>query len=177
MSYFIGIVPPKAYKERVITFQKQWKRNTLVEVVEPHITVKAQGGLNEDKSWIDRVKEVCAKFPPFEVTLNTPMFFGEVVLFLSVISTRINALHNQLVQAVSPDKELIKRYMELDDYTPHLTLGQTLWGLTYLELKEMEERANRELTPYPTFKVDSIRIYQEIEPNKYVRDEEIPLGS
>jgi 2'-5' RNA ligase len=70
MQYFIGIVPPEDYKNKLITFQKQWSNNSLVDVVEPHITLKAQGGLTLDKNWINDVKAVCDRCSSFEVTLQ-----------------------------------------------------------------------------------------------------------
>jgi hypothetical protein len=36
------------------------------------------------------------------------------------------------------------------------------------ELKEMAREAQRFLTPYPTFTVEQIRVYQEIKPLKYL---------
>ncbi|MHC8521039.1 hypothetical protein ACPJHQ_06580 [Rossellomorea sp. H39__3] len=39
-EYFIGIVPPEEYLERVQQFQNRWMGNVGVE---PHITLKAQG--------------------------------------------------------------------------------------------------------------------------------------
>jgi hypothetical protein len=104
------------------------------------------------------------------------MFFGESVLFLSVESNKLTELHRKIVDVISPGKELIKRYMEMDDYTPHLTLGQTFWGLTERELKDMADKAKKELPPYPTFEVNFIRIYQEIEPNTYINYLDIPLS-
>ncbi|MET3195235.1 2'-5' RNA ligase family protein [Bacillus sp. OAE603] len=175
MQYFIGIVAPDEYMERTINFQKQWGNNSLTDVVEPHITIKAQGGLTPDKGWVSLVEKVCEEFPSFEVSLKKHNFFGDSVLFLSVESTEIHKLHNKIVKAVSPSEELINKYLELGDYVPHLTLGQTNFGLTSEELKEMAKKAEHELTPYPTFKVDFLRVYQEIETNKYVKYLDIPL--
>ncbi len=44
MEYAIGIVPPTTYKQRIAEFQRRWSSNQTPWVVEPHITVKAQGG-------------------------------------------------------------------------------------------------------------------------------------
>ena len=175
MQYFIGIVPPDEYKEKIIKVQQRWENNLLVDVVEPHITVKAQGGLTADLEWIEKLKKVCANFSTFNVSLNQPMFFGESVLFLGVSSEKIFELHQKIVNAISPDNELIKKYMELDNYVPHLTMGQTHWGLSSKELKTMAKITEKELSPYPTFEVNFIRIYQEIETNKYVKYLDIPL--
>ncbi|WP_371932625.1 hypothetical protein [Bacillus carboniphilus] len=43
VEYFIGIVPPEEYLERVELFQNKWIKQSDVE---PHITLKAQGGIN-----------------------------------------------------------------------------------------------------------------------------------
>lgn len=45
-EYFIGIVPPKEYLKRIELFQTKWMNHLGVE---PHITLKAQGGLTPDK--------------------------------------------------------------------------------------------------------------------------------
>ncbi|MCM3737069.1 2'-5' RNA ligase family protein [Bacillus cytotoxicus] len=175
MQYFIGIVPSDEYKEKIFKVQQRLENNLLVDVVEPHITVKAQGGLTADLEWIEKLKKICANFPVFNISLNQPMFFGESVLFLSVTSEKIFELHQKIVKAISPDSELIKKYMELDNYVPHLTMGQTAFGLSSKDLKVMAKIIEKELSPYPTFEVSFIRIYQEKETNKYVKYLDIPL--
>ncbi|PZE21100.1 2'-5' RNA ligase family protein [Paenibacillus xerothermodurans] len=176
MHFFIGIVPPDEYVCQTTRFQRQWPNNALPQDVEPHITVKAQGGLTPDGSWIDAVKCVCSGFPAFQVSLHQPMFFSRDVLFLSVRSEKIHSLHERLVHAISPSTELIKRYFELESYSPHLTLGQTYWGLTHEELMQMLRKAEQELTPYPTFDVNFVRIYREIERDRYVKYVDVPLA-
>jgi 2'-5' RNA ligase len=175
MQFFIGIVPPEEYKNKITKFQKQWINNSLPDVVEPHITIKAQGGLTDEKDWLEKVKKVCQDTIPFKMKLNRPAFFGESVLFLTVESKSIYQLHRKIVNTVSPDKDLIKKYMELDDYVPHLTLGQTHWGLSSGELKDMAKFTEVELRRYPTIEVDFLRVYQEIEPNKYRKYLDIQL--
>jgi len=75
-----------------------------------------------------------------------------------------------------PSPELIERYFELDSYTPHLTLGQTFWGMSETELEVMKSDARIALAPFPTFTVAHVRIYKEIEPDKYVPFEDIQLA-
>ncbi|WP_419887542.1 2'-5' RNA ligase family protein [Neobacillus niacini] len=177
MQYFIGIVPSDDYKSKVLKFQKHWTNNSLPDVVEPHITIKAQGGLTPEKDWLKKVENVCKTTLPFKVKINKPAFFGVSVLFLSVESNEIFELHRKIVNEVSPEKYLIKKYMELDDYVPHLTLGQTHWGLSSEELKEMAQFSDEQLSPYPSFEVDFLRVYQEIQPNKYRKYIDIPLAN
>jgi hypothetical protein len=56
-----------------------------------------------------------------------------------------------------------------------MTLGKTDYGLSKKELKEMGKSAEKELNPFPTFDVKFVRVYQEIEPNKYIKYLDIPL--
>ncbi len=173
VEYFIGIVPPEEQMRKIEHFQSRW---VSFIGVEPHITLKAQGGLSPDEKWIDAVKKICADFKPFELSLENPMYFGENILYLSVHSNHLHNLHQKLVRAISPSNDLIKQYFELDDFVPHLTLGKMQNGtnisdgVTKQVLLEMEKAAKIELLPIPTFEVRFIRIYQlNIEKQKYDR--------
>ncbi|WP_342578197.1 2'-5' RNA ligase family protein [Psychrobacillus sp. FSL K6-2843] len=163
VEYFIGIVPPEEYLERIEHFQRRWIKQLGVE---PHITLKAQGGLTADKKWIDKVQKTCKDFKSFQVSLDKPKYFGDNILYLSVRSNSLHELHQKIVKEVSPSEVSIKQYFELDDFVPHLTLGKAQYGgnvstgLSKKELKEMERLADIELTPYPQFEVNFIRVYE-----------------
>lgn len=160
MEYFIGIVPPDVYLQRVSDFQRRWSTNRLPHFVEPHVTIKAQAGLADDLGWLDRVKAVCKETTPFELALGTPGWFGEQVLFLSVQSEAFFPLHQALVERVNPSEELRKRYFEGDAFHAHMTLGTAGYGVTVAELQEMERLALEELLPEPRFIVTFLRVYQ-----------------
>ncbi|WP_404451799.1 2'-5' RNA ligase family protein [Virgibacillus necropolis] len=177
MQFFIGIVPPDEYKMKLIDFQYKWRGNRITDVVEPHITLKAQGGLTTDEKWQSKVKGVCDNFPSFQLTLDKPMFFGDDILYLSATSNELYKLHKSIVREISPSNDLIKKYFELDDFVPHMTLGKTNYGLSKKELREMEKLAEKELSPFPTFEVRFLRVYQEIETNKYIKYIDIPLNN
>ncbi|MBD2864032.1 2'-5' RNA ligase family protein [Paenibacillus oceani] len=175
-QFFIGIVLPDEYKQQVIVFRDRWASNGLREVVEPHITVKAQSGLTIDLAWLDKVRRTCSIFPRFKLSLSEPKTFGTAVAFLSVESKEIYDLHRCLMDAVAPSPELVLRY-ELDGFHPHLTLGQTLFGMEDSEIEEMKNQANNVLAPFPTFDVTFVRVYKEIQPNKYLPYEDIQLAT
>jgi 2'-5' RNA ligase len=176
MQYFIGIVPPDEYLERVVAFQKRWLSNGLPNVVEPHVTVKAQSGLTLDMAWLGKVKVIRSSFSKFQLALSEPALFGNQVIFLSVQSNELLELHKKLVNVVTPSKELMQRYVELDLFTPHLTLGQTYWGMKESEILEMKSEAGDVLAPFPTFTVSYVRVYKEVQPNKYQLYEDIKLA-
>lgn len=149
MQYFIGIVPAEEYKTKVIDFRNKWKNNSIGEIVEPHITLKAQGGLTPDEKWLSKVKHVCAETKPFHIKLEKPKFFWEEILYLSVSSKQLHSLHNNIVNAVAPSKELIEKYFELDNFVPHMTLGKITYGLSKQELRDMARLSETEISPYP----------------------------
>ncbi|WP_273834049.1 2'-5' RNA ligase family protein [Guptibacillus sedimenti] len=175
-QYFIGITPPPDYLKKVEHFQHKWLDSPIVE---PHITLKAQGGLTPDKEWIEKVRAVCKSLHPFTITLAKPNYFGDNILYLSILSDELYPLHEAIVRAISPSQKLINQYQyfELDDFVAHLTLGKALYGLTKEELSNMEHAAEKELTPYPTFLVKSVQVY-ELRPNsnRYEPLLQIPLG-
>ena len=172
-EYFIGIVPPERYAERIVSLQGKWMMKLAVE---PHITLKAQGGLSQDKKWINKVKKVCENYKTFQISLDKPKFFGDNILYLSVNSDDLYVLHQKIVREISPSDELIKRYFELDDFVPHLTLGKEQYGIKKQDLKDMEKSAEKELTPYSIFKVDFIRVYElNTETKRYEKYIDIPL--
>ncbi|KQY94739.1 2'-5' RNA ligase [Paenibacillus sp. Root52] len=175
MQYFIAIVPPDDYKDQITSFRNRWEHHRLNEVAEPHITVKAQGGLTADLTWLDKVKVLCSSVQRFQLTFIEPSAFGKEVVFLGVRSKEIYEFHRLLVGTVAPPSELIKQYFELDEFHPHLTLGQTHWGMQESEVEEMKLTSKHALAPFPTFMVTHVRVYQEVEPNRYAPFEDIPL--
>lgn len=64
----------------------------------------------------------------------------------------------------------------MEQFIPHLTLGQTHWGMSPKEIIEMKDSASLELAPFPEFTVDFIRDYQEVETDIYSPYEDIALG-
>ena len=125
--------------------------------------------------WLEAIKRICEGFSSFEVTISSPKFFGEDILFLSVESDELIKLHEAFVESVSPSKELIKTYFELDEYIPHLTLGQTHFGLTKLELNDMAKKVKEDLSLSPTFNVEFIRVYKSNESGNYLKLIDITL--
>lgn len=167
MQYFIGIVPPEEFNNKITEFQQKYNSKKILASVEPHLTLKAQGGLTEDKEWIDRVQKICANFSSFKLTISDPKLFGDDILYLSAQSPELFELHNELVKAVSPTQEAIKKYFELEDFTPHITIGKTFYGTSLEELNTMKLLSEKELGPYPAFEVTYIRIYEETELGAY----------
>lgn len=177
MQYFIGIVPPEELKSKITNFQKKYNFQGMTAAVEPHLTLKAQGGLTEDKTWIDGVRKICANFSSFELTVGDPHIFGRDILYLSAQSPELVELHNVLVRTISPTQEFIKKYFELEDFTPHITLAKTFNGITQGELKTMKRLAEEELQSYPVFRVTFIRIYEETDGGTYKPYLDINLNS
>lgn len=177
MEYFIGIAPPTEYGQRIAAFQRRWRANGLPSVVEPHITIKAQGDLDADLVWVDKVRALCSVFPDFPLSIVEARLFGDSVAYLGIESERIFELHRRLVQDIGPSTEFIQRYFEGDLYTPHLTLGQIMWGMTASALENMHHEADNILHLFPVFYVTYVTIYQSVHPDRYEPFQDIPLMS
>jgi 2'-5' RNA ligase len=179
MQYFIGIALPNDLKERVVSFQKGFASNKVPDIAEPHITVKAQGGLTEDESWIEAIRESVKRYPSFDVSLIGIAGFGDSVLFLSPTpSHELIGLHKLLVDVVRPSKELVEKYFEDETYQPHITLGGTPWGMSKDELRSMTEVAEKEFSDQESFVVHFIRIYRQRDlSGGYEKLVDLPFGS
>lgn len=178
MHYFIGIVPPEQELNRLKDFRNQWPANRIDEMVEPHITLKAQGGLTADESWLDGVKQTAAEFPAFEIELGEPRFFGEDILYLSMESPEVEQLHRVLVETIGITPEHIEQYFEMDHFLAHMTLAKTAYGMSREELREMAAAAPQQLAPNPAFAVESIRVYRKAaSQDGYVKYVDLPLKS
>ncbi len=176
MQFFIGIVPPEDELDKLKRFRNQWPANRIDDMVEPHITLKAQGGLTEDESWLGNVEKAAGEFPAFPIQLGEPRSFGEDILYLSMDSPELKSLHETLVKAVGTTPEQTRQYFELDQFVAHLTLAKTAYGLSRNELTAMARAAHEQLAPYPAFMVDSIRIYKKSsEQQGYSKYMDIPL--
>jgi len=178
MTFFIGIVPPLATKERISDFQKSFPSNKVPYFYEPHITLKAPSSLTEDKSWLAQVIALVGNHLPFQISFKGVGEFDGKVLFLNPTpSEGLIYLHNKLIVLLNPDEEAIEKFFEGSLYHPHLTLGETTWGgMTTEEFRSMKERAWSELSNIPPFIITSVRLYQK-EKNKgpYQKLVDIPL--
>lgn len=161
MQFFIGITPPDEIRKKIISFQRSFINNSVPDSVEPHITVKSQGGLTEDKTWLPRIEEIAKNIKSFQQVFEGPGSFGDDVIFLKpVVSQELVDLHKALFDATGPYEDPTNKYFDNDRYHPHMTLGGMKWGLTKEEVENMKERAQKELRFSP-FEVNSIRVYQE----------------
>lgn len=178
MKYFIGITPPEDCLEKIRIFQMRWKSNRLPYMVDPHVTIKSQAELTDDLAWLERIEKICRKTAPFPMALGRPEWFGDHVLFLSVLSEKISELHQTLVEAVNPPQDARVKFFEGNTYYPHLTLGIAGQGMSVEDLKEMEQQTSA-LQPYPHFQVHELNIYQcdeKMNEEKYRRYIRLPLS-
>lgn len=175
MEFFIGIVPPEEISKKITEFQKKF---FYKEVVEPHVTIKTQSGLTEDKFWVEKIQNYLKTQKVFAVKLGNPQWFRDEVLFLSVQAEDIDKIHYDLIEVINPPVELRKKYFEDQKYTPHMTLGEIRYGLSKKDLISMETQAKQELSNLPEFNVSFARIYiKPADSLKYSKFLDIPLSS
>lgn len=166
MRYLIGVVPPEEIMEKITNFQKSFPMNRVPFFIEPHITVKAQGGLTEDLAWLGGVESAIAEFSPLTIRFDGIGQFGQNVLFRRVVSDNIAALRDVLISVVNPNPEEREKYFEDVSYEPHLTLGQIELGMTVEEIARMKPLAEREFSSPEDFTTGFLRIYSQEQPGQ-----------
>lgn len=175
MKFFIGIVPPEEINTKIAKFQKQFFSK---EIVEPHVTVKTQSGLTEDKLWLNKVQNYLREQNKFNVKIGDIQWFKDKVLFLSIQANGLHKIHHDLIEIINPPLEIRKEYYEDQKYTPHLTLGEVRYGVSKDKLISMETLAKQSLTDFPEFEVSFVRVYHKLSNNSiYKKLLDIPLES
>lgn len=166
MQFFIGILPPEKIYNDINHLQKLFFKG----IVEPHITIKAQGGLTEDKIWVEKVKRVAKNTRPFKVSLSDIKFFGDNVLYISVVSKEICNVHNKLVDIIAPSDLLIEQYFEGQFYIPHLTIAENTNKLSNDDLCKLKDLSRKILLDNEKeFTVDRFRIYHQENKGEHYR--------
>jgi 2'-5' RNA ligase len=155
MQYFLGVVPPENIYRPVIKLQRQFGDNRI----EPHITVKGPGGIPENRKWIEPLKKIINDHPPLKIKISGTAFFGYDVLFLTVISNDVIALHNKLVKFFNPDDHLLKEFFEGNYFVPHLTVAHSSSGYSRLDLIKMKKIIDDTFNTNISFEAEFLRVY------------------
>lgn len=164
-QYVIAIIPP----ERV---SRALEALFAFDVIEPHITVKAQPGLDAEtkEEWLRSIRTAVTGFGPVDVHLGSAAAFSNDVIYLKIEGNRLLQLHHILMETVVPDEGEAARYFELEDWTPHLTLivGQD-------HDVAAADKARASLLEHD-LRVGSLWVFRQDKPgSRYVRDSEIVL--
>jgi 2'-5' RNA ligase len=156
MDYGIAIVPPEDLWSRIKEIQDRFGNNEI----EPHITLKAQGGLGENIKWLEHVNLIAKQTSPFKIVLGNIRKFGNEVLYISIDSPELVALHNRIIDELNLSPEIIERYFEKELFTPHLTLGRTQAGFNQEDFPKMKELTEEMLKVSDTsFQAEFMRVY------------------
>ena len=174
-QYFIGIVPPVEIQNRIQEFQRQNRRNLFPKRVEPHITVKAPGGLAVDESWLPAVRKAVGDLQGFDISFGGIGYFGDRVLFIEAKAPELQELNEALVKATNTPIEILAEFKE-DKYHGHLTLGLRDKKFPDSDLLLAGERAKRELANLPPFRADFVRVFKKIDFGAWEKMEDIPFG-
>jgi len=175
MKFFIGIPAPDALCEQIARFQARFEQ---VQLAEPHISVKAQGGLAENEDWLPLIERSASGISPFMIYFAGVATFGDRVLFLKPAqSPNLRQFHQAVLCAINPSPELIARYHEGDHYDPHLTLATADAGMDRARLASMKEEAEIEFSDTASFTVSAIRVYRQLDPaGRYQNYRDISLS-
>jgi 2'-5' RNA ligase len=148
---FLAVVPPAALVDEIQSVQTSVGIDTSVA---PHITVKAQPGLQAPDHWRPTITDAVAEFPVFPVALGPVGWFGDDILFLEVRSNELAELHLRVLEALEQIGVTERFEYDGEAFIPHLTLAAVFAGATRKQLVQLAEAVGRR--PWPTFNVDAV---------------------
>ena len=159
MKFFIGIVPPEEISSNIISFQKSFPNNDVVNVIEPHITIKRPEVVVDVDGWVGKIRSITEGIRTFQLSFEKVETFDNEVVFLKPNnSEELFSLHKQIFK-ISEASEEGSMY-ENDNYDPHLTLAGTKWKISKEELFDLKEKAQIVFENEMNFEVSFLRIYK-----------------
>jgi 2'-5' RNA ligase len=161
LRYYIAIEPPVDQRLRIGAVMRQMGNPWPV----PHITVIAPDGLTPDLAWLSKVIEVAAQSARFSVKIGEAKTFDDRVLYLSVEGTDLPSLHQRILEAVSPEADLVPEWSSEHEYVPHLTLTRSHNANV---LSQFEELAST-LGDIPSFEVIELTVFRREDPSTQYR--------
>lgn len=117
---FLAIVPPIGHVEAIESVQRKICIQTDVS---PHITVKAQPGLQRPELWREPLAVALRMVSPFELELGPVGWFGREILYLSVVGETVVDLHWRILDCLEQAGVDERFEYDGDEFVPHLTVG------------------------------------------------------
>jgi 2'-5' RNA ligase len=99
------------------------------------------------------------------VKIGEAKTFGDRVLYLSVEGTGLSSLHERILEAVSPELDLVPESSSEQEYVPHLTLARSH---NENGLSQFEELAST-LGDIPPFEVIELTVFRREDPSTQYR--------
>ncbi|MDQ3897839.1 MAG: 2'-5' RNA ligase family protein [Actinomycetota bacterium] len=117
---FLAIVPPIAHVGAIESVQRKFPIQTDVS---PHITVKAQPGLQRPELWREPLAVALRTVMPFQLQLGPVGWFGREILYLSVVGEMVVDLHWRILDCL--EQAGVDERFEYDgeEFVPHLTVA------------------------------------------------------
>ena len=172
MRYFLGIRPSNA----LLTSVERFRQRQGWHGMEPHITVKAPCGLNEQGEWLPVVRQLCQGISSPAIEISGIGTFGSATLFLRVTSPDLVALHYCLLRELHISAADQEACYEAAHYTPHLTLlHQPNQAVSSIEAEAAV--ANSFFPERVVFHAVELLVYSKREEGEYQVQEAIPFGS
>lgn len=155
---FLAIVPPEPVADTIRQVQAEFG---IEGTVPPHITIKAQPGLQHPEVWRTPVRELLAQTPTFELRVGQTGWFGGEILYLTVDGDDVIRLHRRILACLGASGVEERFEYEAEEFVPHLTVGDP-WAGTDNDLKEVAARFDT--IALPAFQVDEITEFHRSEP-------------
>ncbi|MCX6754890.1 MAG: GrpB family protein [Candidatus Nomurabacteria bacterium] len=162
-KYFIAIPILGQVKDLVLNIHKIYSLDSVLLLAEPHITIKAPGGLLPNELWIANFEEIIKNYKSFRLSFKNIGVFNNSVLYLESDSKILIDMHNKLINKLNCSPELKSRYFEGSQYIPHTTLIQFKKGF-YSDIIKKDIESELLKIKNTKMEVKEIFIYKQSKP-------------
>jgi 2'-5' RNA ligase len=138
IASFLAVVPQQSVADSIERLQAS---AGVALTVAPHVTFKAQPGLDPAGDWRTAVAATIGQFPSFEFSLGPVGWFGDDVLFLHAQSAALVRLHLAILKCLERIGITQRYEYEGGAFVPHLTLGAAFAGATREQLEQLAASA------------------------------------
>ncbi len=172
MKYFMGIAPPADIQAQLDDLRRRYP-GRHADHIEPHITLIPPADYTETAEWLHALQSVLKKHAPFFLSLGSCAWFGQRVLYLSVLP----AVASEGAPVPSTDplgmlrQDLLDRtnswraqcglgsQSEERPFRPHVTLAMSSFGTGFDDMKKLAREADELSRALASFPVNAVRVY------------------
>ncbi len=172
MKYFIGIAPPADIQAQLDDLRRRYP-GRHADHIEPHITLIPPADYTETAEWLHALQSVLEKHAPFFLSLGSCAWFGQRVLYLSVLlavagkggpvpsADPLGVLRQDLLDRTNSwrtQRGLVSQREERP-FRPHVTLAMSSFGTGFDDMKNLAREADELSRALVSFPVNAVRVY------------------
>lgn len=174
--YFIGIIPPKDIREKIVLLQRSAERNRLPDYVPPHITIVPPFSSDSIPALPQSAMKILFDSEEFEIKIKGVESFGAHTVYLDVDSVSLLSFQAKFIESLFSEHFIERNQLGRKEFHPHITIGQRRHGLSFKELSQLRIAGKNSDIIGQGFLVNAISILGKVNSKSYSIVNTIQLG-